>query len=158
MKKAVSCIGILALLDQITKYFIKSNFTLGESKEILPFFHLVFAANTGIAFSMFQGANTFFIGFTLLILAGIGIWYTKNKEQLSFVHQLSLVLVVSGALGNVIDRIIHGFVIDFLDVSIGTYHWPAFNVADSCISIGAVLLAVSLLLLDQSPKKVKAQV
>lgn len=106
--------------------------------------------NTGISFGMFGGANSLiFMGLSLLVSAGLFVWMAIARGRLLLV---ALPLVIGGALGNVCDRVRFGAVADFIDVHIGEHHWPAFNVADSCICIGAGLLILHALL-DQSDKK-----
>jgi signal peptidase II len=123
---------------------------VGQSIEILPFVHLTYMTNTGIAFSMFQRANTVFIGFTVLALIGMAVWFIRQKGFQRGFLSTAVLLIFSGACGNVIDRVFRGAVVDFIDVSIGSYHWPAFNVADSCISIGGVILCILLIRTDNA--------
>ncbi|MCX5781165.1 MAG: signal peptidase II [Elusimicrobia bacterium] len=144
-KRSIVLICLLILLDQLTKYIISSAFLVGSSIEILPFFRLTYVTNTGIAFSLFQGSNIFFLIFTVVILSLLVSWYLKNIENISKTVNLSLLLIFSGAIGNLIDRLFRGYVVDFLDFYIGTYHWPAFNLADSCITIGGIILLISAL-------------
>jgi len=143
-KKSIFFIIILVIIDQLTKYAVNFAFLPGSSIEILPFFRITYVTNTGIAFSLFQNSNTLFTLFSLLAAGLLGLWYMKNFEKLPKLINLSLVLIFAGAFGNLIDRITRGQVIDFLDFSIGSYHWPAFNVADSCISVGGVILLLVL--------------
>ncbi len=150
--KPLSAWGILVLIDQATKYAIRNSFYLGESRQVAPFFQLTYLTNTGIAFSMFQGANTFFMVFTILVIAGFAVWYAVNAANLDRLIKTALVLVVSGAAGNLIDRLAFGQITDFLDVFVGSYHWPSFNVADSCISVGGVLIFIWAVR-PASPKK-----
>ena len=151
-RKSLVFIAVLIFIDQVTKYIISYAFLPGSSLEILPFFRITYATNTGIAFSMFQNSNTFFIIFALIVLAALGFWYVKNYEKIPGIINVSLVLIFAGAFGNLIDRIFRGHVVDFLDFSIGSYHWPAFNAADSCITIGGIILLITLL----SAKKIDA--
>lgn len=138
-------IAVLVGLDQYTKYLVSHRFSLGESVPVTSFFHLTYVTNTGVAFSMFQNANAFFAAFAVIVLAGFAAWYWKNRQLLDRIMKTALLLIAAGAVGNLIDRLAHGFVIDFLDFSIGGYHWPSFNVADSCISVGGVFLFFRLL-------------
>lgn len=137
---ALAC-GIL-LADQLTKYAVLRYFASGSAIEVTSFFNLVLVYNKGAAFSFLADASgwqrEFFI--TIALLASVWIIYLlrRHKEQALFCLALSLVL--AGALGNVIDRFLFGAVVDFLDFHAFGYHWPAFNVADSAISVGAVLL------------------
>ena len=137
------CIAALVILiDQLTKITISKTFALGEEKVITPFFNLVLAYNNGAAFSFLQNSG----GWQRYLFTGIGLGAAafiiyllkKNGSQRMFSWALSLIL--GGALGNVIDRLMYGHVIDFLDFHWnGLGHFPAFNVADSAICIGAGL-------------------
>ena len=144
-RKSFIFIAILIFIDQLTKYAITYAFLPGSTIEILPFFRIIYTTNTGIAFSMFQNSNTFFIIFALIALGLLGFWYIKNHDKLLLAVKLSLVFIFAGAFGNLIDRIFRGHVVDFLDFSFGTYHWPAFNAADSCITVGGIILLITLL-------------
>lgn len=138
---------LVIVLDQLTKIWILRTFELYEVKEIIPgFFNLVYVTNSGAAFSMLANVDSpwrhyFFVGVNLL--AGIGLtiaYYHFRKAHFGYV--ISLALIVGGALGNLIDRLRYGSVVDFLDFYLGSYHWPAFNVADSAICVGAVLFLI----------------
>jgi signal peptidase II len=132
-------------LDRLTKAAITSEMPLHSTKNIIPgFFDLVHARNTGIAFSMFADAGPFIKSFLIplfsasaVVMVLVLLW--KSEPAARRFHY-ALVLILSGAAGNLYDRAVYGYVTDFLDVFIGTYHWPAFNVADSAITIGAGLL------------------
>mgnify|MGYP001597701941 CR=1 FL=1 len=137
---ALAC-GIL-LADQLTKYAVLQTFTVGKVIEITPFFNLVLVYNAGAAFSFLSDASgwqrEFFIAIALIAAVWIIYLFRRYRQQTLFCLALSLVL--AGALGNVIDRILFGAVVDFLDFHAYGYHWPAFNVADSAITCGAALL------------------
>jgi signal peptidase II len=134
-------LGIL-ILDQATKQWIVLNFKEFDSLTITPFFNIVRVHNPGAAFSFLANAggwqHYFFIGLAVLVCTYLlrEMGNTANNKRL----RLSYSLVICGALGNVIDRIRFKYVVDFLDFHLGTAHWPAFNVADSAICIGAVLM------------------
>jgi len=138
------------VLDQITKVVITEKlFMYGTHKVIEGFFSLVYVMNPGAAFGFLAGAPEifryfFFIGITSLAMLLIIYYILKSKEERLPVI-ISLTLIFGGAVGNLIDRIRFGAVVDFLDFYIGTWHWPAFNVADSAISIGAVLMVWEML-------------
>lgn len=133
--------GVLAL-DQVTKYVIARAFALYEVVEVTPFFNLVLVYNRGAAFSFLSDAGGWqrelFIGIALTACVWIAWLLRKYSHQILFCLALSLIL--GGAIGNVIDRVLVGAVVDFLDFHAFGYHWPAFNVADTAISCGAVLL------------------
>ena len=122
------------LLDQLTKWIVV---TVQPNVQVLPFFSFVFVKNTGGGFGILQGNNILLLLVSIAIVAGVFWYYKKTKDRIS---QIGLGLVAGGALGNIIDRIIHGYVVDFLDFFIGTWHWPAFNIADSAIVIGILVL------------------
>lgn len=133
--------AIVILLDQITKITIAKMFTYGESRPLTSFFNLVLVHNKGAAFSFLadqSGWQRYF--FTAVgIAAAIFIVYLLKRHAGERLFCWALALILGGALGNVIDRALYGHVIDFLDFHIGQWHWPAFNVADSAIFVGAAL-------------------
>lgn len=137
--------AFIILLDQITKAVILSRFALHESYPVIRgFFNLVYVMNPGAAFGFLAGASDtfrsfFFIGITALVMAMIVYYVLKSTADMRG-YVVSLTLIFAGAVGNLIDRIRFGAVVDFLDFYIHTWHWPAFNVADSSITIGAVLM------------------
>ena len=135
------------LLDQLSKIYIDHNFELSQSKRIISnFFHLTYVRNPGAAFGILSDSSIrlpFFI--TISVLAALGIlWFIRRIPSEKHWQHLALGLIFSGALGNLIDRIRLGEVIDFLDVHWYNYHWPAFNIADSAIFIGAALLIIDM--------------
>lgn len=130
------------LLDQFTKVLILGAFQLGDSRYVTSFFNVVRVHNTGAAFSFLAHAagwqRWFFVALGLAATAFIGFLLRRHGHQTLFALALSLIL--GGALGNVIDRLLHGYVVDFIQVHWGGWYFPSFNVADSAITIGAVLL------------------
>ena len=139
---------IILIADQFTKVPIVGNYALGDSTYVTNFFNVVRAHNTGAAFSFLAGAG----GWQRWFFTGIGVvaaifmvWMLKSHPgQKLFSFAISLIL--GGAIGNVIDRLWHGYVVDFLDFHWKTMHFPAFNVADAAISVGAVCLILDELL------------
>jgi len=137
--------ALIVALDQITKAAISSSFAMHESYEVISgFFNLVYVTNPGAAFGFLAGASAtfryiFFIGVTVIAILLI-IYYLLKSKSGSIVIVISLTLIFAGAIGNLIDRIRFGAVVDFLDVYVGSSHWPAFNVADSTITVGAILM------------------
>ncbi len=134
---------LVLLLDQASKLaVIEQLAAYVDVIAITGFFNLVHVHNTGAAFSLFADQpgwqRGFFIG--VAALAAAVILYLLHKTQGRRLFSIALALILGGAIGNVIDRILYGHVIDFLDVYVGRWHWPAFNVADAAISIGAVML------------------
>ncbi|MBL8303345.1 MAG: lipoprotein signal peptidase [Ideonella sp.] len=139
---------IVIVLDQFTKTLILGWFQLGDSREVTSFFNLVRVHNTGAAFSFLAGASGwqrwFFVGLGAVATVFI-IWMLKNHGgQRLFGWALSLIL--GGAIGNVVDRLLHGYVVDFIQVHAGGWYFPSFNVADSAITVGAVLLILDEIL------------
>lgn len=145
----------LLIADQITKAVIARNIVLNSSKEIIPgFFHLVHIRNKGAIFGFFsQSGNRYvFLFLTLASLTALAlvVYYFFKAPHNERLLKVSLSLIMAGALGNFIDRVSKGYVIDFLDVSVKGWHWPSFNLADSCISTGAVLL-IFIFIFRRSP-------
>ena len=136
--------AIIVLIDQLTKITITKLFTYGESLPVTSFFNLVLAHNQGAAFSFLaneSGWQRYF--FTALgTAAAVFIIYLLKRNAGQRLFCWALTLILGGAIGNVIDRGMHGYVIDFLDIHFAGWHWPAFNVADSTICIGAILFVL----------------
>lgn len=135
--------AVVLLVDQLTKYWIVSGFYHGQSVTITSFFNLVLVHNEGAAFSFLSEAGGwqrwFFTGISAVVSLVIIVWITRLPKQ-RWLESLALALVLGGALGNLYDRMVLGYVIDFLDFHWSGKHWPAFNVADSAICVGAILL------------------
>ncbi|MHB1141377.1 MAG: signal peptidase II [Sulfuricaulis sp.] len=141
-------VAAIIVFDQLTKFAATNYLTQHGEIQLAPFLNLVLVHNTGAAFGFLSGAggwqNVFFI--IVALAASIFIlWMYRRLSVSDKLLAIALMLVLGGALGNLIDRLIHGYVIDFIDVYYGTWHWPAFNVADSAITIGAVLLVIDAL-------------
>lgn len=151
------CFGVL-LLDQWTKHVVQGRLLLHQAAEVIPgFFNLVHVRNTGGAFGIFGGergglGSYLFVVISLIAIGSILFFFVKAREDEKTLS-LSLSLVLSGAIGNLIDRLGYGEVVDFLDFQLFSYHWPAFNIADSAICIGIGLMALELLIRDK--KKLK---
>mgnify|MGYP001558711487 CR=1 FL=1 len=129
---------IVSLLDQLTKFLIKENLQLNQSIPIIKnILHLTYVTNTGSAFGLFKGLNVFFILFSIIVIIVIFYYLKKIKEK---VLPFSIGLLLGGTIGNLIDRIFYGAVIDFIDFRI----WPVFNVADSAVTISIMLLIILL--------------
>ncbi len=144
--------------DQLSKVWILQNFELYESTVIIPgLFNLTFLRNTGAAFGMFAGhaaggRQLFFIGVAVVALVVILVMQRRLGRQNSF-YTISLGFIGGGAVGNLIDRVLYGSVVDFLDVYIGSHHWPAFNVADSAITVGVCIFLLTQFLEDRKAKQ-----
>ncbi|MGA9856044.1 MAG: signal peptidase II [Gammaproteobacteria bacterium] len=132
------------VLDRITKYLISSHLGLYDSIVLLPVFNLTLIHNTGAAWSFLAGASGWqrwlFIVLALAVSLGIIVWLRYLPRTRHRWRAAALALVLGGALGNVIDRIAHGYVIDFIQVHYHGWYFPAFNVADSAITVGAIML------------------
>ncbi|MGZ8272902.1 MAG: signal peptidase II [Burkholderiaceae bacterium] len=144
----VALAALVVLIDQLTKNLVERTFDYGDVKAITGFFNLVLTYNKGAAFSFLASASGWQAHF--LTVVGIGaslfILYLLGRHGNQRLFSLALALILGGALGNVIDRIAYGHVIDFLDFHAGGWHWPAFNIADSAIVGGAMLLILDELL------------
>jgi len=136
--------ALVLVLDQLTKITIVRLFSYGESLAVTSFFNLVLVYNKGAAFSFLStesGWQRYF--FTALgIAAALFIIFLLKRHAGQRMFCIALALILGGAIGNVIDRIAYGHVIDFLDVYMRNWHWPAFNIADSAICVGAVLFVI----------------
>jgi signal peptidase II len=131
------------LLDQISKHLAADYLSQHASLNLLPFLSLTLVHNTGAAFGFLSSAsgwqNAFFISVALVACAAI-LYALRRLRPSDAWMAVALALILGGAVGNVIDRATYGYVIDFIDVYYKTWHWPAFNVADSCITAGAAML------------------
>lgn len=134
---------LVLVADQLSKVWVIQNFSLGESVSLLPVFNFTYARNYGAAFSFLGDAGGwqrwFFTLIAVVVSIVLAIWLSRlAKTQLKL--SLALSLIISGAIGNLIDRSLYGYVVDFLHVFYQSWHYPIFNIADCAISIGAVLL------------------
>jgi len=133
------------VLDQWTKYLVDHRMLLHQSVPILPgWFELTYVRNRGAVFGFLAGIDSwwrmpFFLTFSAIAVVLLAIFYIRSRPDQGLLR-LSLALILAGAVGNVIDRLRFGYVIDFLDVHWHHYHWPAFNIADSAISVGICLM------------------
>ncbi|WP_046112248.1 signal peptidase II [Aquincola tertiaricarbonis] len=135
---------VIILLDQFTKTLILGYFQLGDSRTVTSFFNVVRVHNTGAAFSFLAGASGwqrwFFIGLASVVSVFILVMLKKHPGQKLFCFALAMIL--GGAIGNVVDRALHGYVVDFIQVHAGGKYFPSFNIADSAITLGAISLIV----------------
>jgi len=138
--------ALVIVLDQITKQLVVRYLDWFDVRPLLPHLNLVHLKNTGAAFSMFSSASpVFFVLLAVAVSIGILWWLRRNPRGQTLVA-LALTLIMGGALGNVIDRVTRGHVVDFIDFYVGGWHFAAFNVADMAISAGAALLVLDMLL------------
>ena len=147
----------VVIIDQLTKLWIMTTIALHGQQNIIPgFFNLVYVTNTGAAFGFLAGSKTwlrqaFFVGVAIAALVVIVFAYGHIKKQgRLFVYALGL--IAGGAVGNLVDRLRFGAVVDFLDFYLGSHHWPAFNAADSAITVGVGLFLLGTLLQHRKEK------
>lgn len=152
-------LSVLALvLDQGSKLLVDNSMQLFQSIPLMPYFNLTYVRNTGAAFSFLSDAGGwqrwFFAGLALLMSIVIAVWLSRLKQHETLMAA-ALALVLGGAVGNLIDRLAYGYVIDFLDVYVNSWHWPAFNIADSAIVLGVgIMLLESLGLVGSKPVEI----
>jgi len=134
--------AIVVILDQLSKQWVEANFVAYESLPVTGFFNLTLVYNEGAAFSFLADAGGwqrwFFVALALGICTYLVYWL-RQLERGELLLPIALAMLIGGAIGNVIDRFVYGHVIDFLDLYIQQWHWPAFNLADSAITLGVIL-------------------
>lgn len=148
---------ILIGLDQLTKWWVVQQIDLGAVIQITPFFNLVHVLNPGAAFSFLaseSGWQKYFLS-GIAVVASIVILFMMRSSRGKNFTLFCLASILAGAIGNLIDRNVYGAVVDFLDFYYQHYHWPAFNVADVCISVGAIGLIIDELFLNKKGKESK---
>ena len=152
MKKSalISLVSTLVMvLDYVTKRIIIDKLELYDSIRVFPFLNIVYVENKGAAFGMFASlGNNFFMAISFIALASILFYMSKIPKGPEL---FSISLIFGGAVGNLIDRIMFGKVIDFIDVYVDSWHWPAFNVADSALTVGITLFIIATLKQSQKP-------
>ena len=148
--------SLIFLLDQFTKMQVVQNLYLGQRNELTVFFNLVHVRNYGAAFSFLSEAGgwqrwflTIISGFASMII----VYWIKKSDEKKYLETLSLIIILGGALGNFYDRLILGYVIDFLDFHWSGVHFPAFNIADTAITIGATLFIADNLIFNRYTKE-----
>lgn len=147
--------AIAVVLDQASKLIVDSSMQLHETIPLMPYFNLTYVHNTGAAFSFLSEAGGwqrwFFAALAIVISAVLSVWLARLQKHETLLA-VALALVLGGAVGNLIDRLAYGYVIDFLDVYYKSWHWPAFNIADSAITLGVGLLLTDSFRLGKSEK------
>jgi len=147
-------IALIAGLDQISKQLVLTHLASGFALKLSPYLNLSLTYNTGAAFSFLINAGGwqrwFFIGTSVVIGGWLFVWLLRTPKTTRLLPA-ALSLIIGGALGNLIDRVRYGYVVDFIDAHYATWHWPVFNIADSAICIGAVLLGIHLLFEKEKP-------
>ncbi|MSO69213.1 MAG: signal peptidase II [Alphaproteobacteria bacterium] len=155
IKLGLPIAAIVIVLDQLTKWLARDALWDPPSRvEVFSFFNLVAVENHGISFGMLESDSGFgpwlIAGVALAIAAALVVWLARTKRHLP---AIALGLIVGGAVGNVIDRARLGWVIDFIDLHVGDYHWPAFNIADAGITVGVGLLLIDALFRPSRPAR-----
>ena len=145
--------GLVLLLDQATKAVIVARFSMYTVVPVIPgFFRLVRVENTGMAFGLFSDSSSPLVFWLLTVVSAAVLFFVAfllwKDRTFSALGGLGLAVILGGAAGNVVDRLARGKVIDFLDIYIGRHHWPAFNLADSAIVIGAALLLLHTVIMN----------
>ncbi len=147
---------LFLVIDQVTKYWVASSMDLYQSINVLPFFNITYVHNLGAAFSFLadQGGwqRWFFTAIALVASVVFTVWLARTPKEQPLLA-IALACMLSGAVGNLIDRVLFGYVIDFLDFYIHSYKWPVFNVADSIIFIGAALMIIDSFAQDKKAKQ-----
>ena len=153
----IGLIVIIVALDQWSKWAIKTSFQLYETKPVIQdFFHFTYVTNDGMAFGLsFPGGKHILLVMTILLTGFIIGFLWKEKDGHPFV-KYGLALILSGVIGNLIDRLFYGKVVDFLDLMIGNFHWYIFNLADSAVTIGMVLFVLHSFLIEESRSENKS--
>ena len=149
----MSLIGIIiaiVALDQWSKWMIKTSFNLYQSEPIIEgFFYFTYVTNDGMAFGLsFPGGKTLLLIVTL-ILTGVIMWMLWKEKNSHNLIRYGLTLILAGAFGNMIDRILYGKVVDFLDIMIGNFNWYIFNVADSAVTSGMILFILHTIIVGE---------
>lgn len=136
---------LIIVIDQVTKWIIASSMKIGDSYEVIPnFLNITSHRNNGAAWGILSGKMFFFYIITVIILIVLVLFFIKEAQYNLFM-QLAISLLFAGALGNFIDRLFNGEVVDFIDTNIFGYDFPIFNVADSSLTIGVILVIIGLL-------------
>jgi signal peptidase II len=148
----IIAIGVV-LLDQVTKWLIVKNFSLGESIKVIEnFFYITSHRNRGAAWGILQGQMWFFYVITVIVIIGI-IYYIQKEVKGKMLLGVSLGLMLGGAIGNFIDRVFRKEVVDFIQTFIFSYDFPIFNIADSALVIGVALLMLQMLREEREAKE-----
>ena len=155
-RAGLSAAAVVALADQATKWMVLRWLEgVGHKVTVTPFFDIVLVYNRGASFGLFQTDSPWgpwlLSGFTIVVIAGLLVWMMCTRER---PLTAALGLIAGGAAGNLIDRISLGHVVDFLDFYVGAYHWPAFNLADSAITLGVAIILYGSLIAKRTDRTV----
>lgn len=149
--------AVIAFCDQLTKYLVRNEFALAESRPVVNgLFNLTYIRNTGAAWGILGGQNTMLTVLSLVLLV-LMVVFRRSFLSDTWSHRLALGLLIGGIVGNLADRIRLGWVTDFLDFYIGRYHWPAFNIADAAICVGVGIYLITALREGKGNKPVACQ-
>jgi len=142
--------AIMVLADQISKTVVRNTMSLYESIPVIPeFFHLTYVTNDGMAFGINFPLGIYVFSAISIIFTGFLFWYLWSIKDDEIVVRTGVALILAGAIGNLIDRIFLGEVVDFLDFMIGDFHWYVFNLADSCVTVGLGFVLYDSLILNR---------
>ena len=142
--------AVLVLADQISKTVVRNTMSLYESIPVIPeFFHLTYVTNDGMAFGINFPLGIYVFSAISIIFTGFLFWYLWSVKDDGIVVRTGVALILAGAIGNLIDRIFLGAVVDFLDFMIGDFHWYVFNLADSCVTVGLGFVLYDSLILNR---------
>ena len=148
---------LVIILDQISKYLIRSSLTLYDSIPVIgEFFSLTYVTNKGMAFGINFPGGTYLFTATSIVLTTIIFIYLWRERNNSALLRMSLAFILAGAIGNLLDRIVYGEVADFLDFSFWGYHWYIFNVADSSVTVGMILFIIYSIIDNASKNKIQS--
>ncbi len=154
LRLGLAVAAAVAVADQLVQWWaIPALSAPPGAIEVLPFFNLVMVWNRGISFGLLGGSALppwLLAGFAGLVAVGLAVWLARIVGRWPVV---AIGLIIGGAVGNIVDRLVRGAVADFFDFHIGAYHWPAFNVADAAISVGLVVLVIDSLLIRRENRK-----
>lgn len=152
-KKIVFWASLATIIDQLTKFLIKKNFRLYEKKVIIKnFFNLTYVENRGAAWGIFNGNYWFLIITTVVALAFI-LWFIFRMKEYKKIDIISYSMLIAGIIGNFIDRLVRGYVIDFFDFKIFNYYFPVFNIADILIVVSVIIMVICCFRGDESENK-----
>lgn len=142
--------AILVFADQITKGMVRITMSLYESIPVIPdFFHITYVTNDGMAFGLNFPFGIYVFSGVSILFTGFLFWYLWTIQDHGIIIRTGIALILAGAIGNLIDRVFLGEVVDFLDFMVGDYHWYVFNIADSCVTVGMGFVLYDSLILER---------
>jgi len=146
----IGIIAVIVALDQWSKWMIKTSYDLYHSEPIIQdFFHFTYVTNDGMAFGLSFPGGKHVLLFVTFALTGVIIWMLWKEKESHNLIRYGLSFILAGAIGNMIDRMLYGKVVDFLDIMIGDFHWYIFNVADSAVTTGMILFILHTILIGE---------